>query len=86
MGMQDRDWYRDAYANKTGRVYDKRTGFYRAKQPKGSGEARATVAASGSRASQQPGAKPWHPVLSVFLVGAICVGVFGLLKLIAKFA
>lgn len=78
MGMQDRDYYREDYAQKNGMVYDsKKSIYYYPKMFRRSAQAEA----QGVR----PSPRPWHPVLQIVLTCAIMLAVFLLLKVIARF-
>lgn len=78
MGIEDRDWYREAYAEKNGGRYDAAKSRYHWFD---------RITGPRTQPGQvQPPSKSWHPLLSVLLTFWLCAAVYGLVKLISKLA
>jgi len=86
MGIQERDWYREIYAKKNGGRYDRRSGRYWWGGRKSSPVERDLSYESHMPRAMRKTSAPWHPVLLWLLFGAICLGVFVVLKTISKIA
>ena len=71
MGIQDRDWWRESYAEKTGKVYNRANGRYSIKK-------------TAFRPSAKP--KTMHPLLSFTATIAIICAVWFTLKIIIRLA
>lgn len=82
MGMQDRDYYREWWAEKQG--YKERTKFRLPATHKESDESERTPT---ERITQQkPKVAEWHPVLIAMMTILICLCEYGLFKIISIYA
>ncbi len=94
MGLEDRDWYRDSFAKKTGRVYNAKDATYSPlldqaiadesvkKEPRCKPKLFRGTAQVHRPVSEPP---RLHPALLVFYTAMLSLAVYAVLKLISKF-
>jgi len=86
MSMEERDWYRESYAEKNGGRYDRSSGRYWWGSRKAPPAERDFSSESHMPRAVRRLPTPWHPVLLWLFFAAICLGVFIAFKFIAKIA
>lgn len=94
MSLEDRDWYRDSFAKKTGRAYNAKDATYTplldeaVADESGKKDPRYDPKLfRGSAQVQRPVSEPprLHPALLVFYTAMLSLAVYAVLKLLSKF-